>query len=56
MDISGNHSERFAESGIKIVIILEHASFPKKKRYFEQNISRNASYYLRILASLQPRL
>jgi hypothetical protein len=27
----GNHSEKFAESGIKIVIILEHASFYKKK-------------------------
>jgi hypothetical protein len=27
----GNHSEKFAESGIKIVIILEHVSFQKKK-------------------------
>jgi len=27
-----------------------------KERYSEQNISRNASYYLRIFASLQPRL
>jgi hypothetical protein len=27
----GNHSEKFAESGIKIVIILEDASFHKKK-------------------------
>ena len=27
----GNHSEKFAESGSKIVIILEPASFYKKK-------------------------
>ncbi len=27
----GNHSEKFAESGIKIVIILEPAIFHKKK-------------------------
>ena len=27
----GNQAESFAESGIKIVIILDHASFHKKK-------------------------
>jgi len=27
----GNHAEKFAESGIKIVIILDHASFHKNQ-------------------------
>jgi hypothetical protein len=32
----GNHSEKFTESGIKIVIILGHASFHKKKDILSQ--------------------
>ncbi len=51
----GNQAEEFAESGMKIVIILDNIFFIKE-RYSEPNISGNASYYFRIFATLQPRL
>ena len=50
----GNQAESFAESGIKIVIILDHASFHKKKDILSKILTEMPYIILEFLPAYSP--
>ena len=48
----GNLAEDFQSKGCKILLVLDNASFHKKRRYFREDSYRDAEFNYRVSAAI----